>query len=175
MNVKIDKQTIITERLYMRKLSLEDIDDMYGIVKKNAVGKWLAASKGMTKEETKIYVEKFANHWNQYGFGVWAVFNTCTGDMIGHCGLRYVDQQTKDVEIMYLLDPECWGRGYATEAAKASIQYATHSMKMKKLMARIKMTNDKSKKVLETLGFQFLYDKNDHGKQLSYYEIKLRA
>lgn len=72
----------------------------------------------MTKEEAKIYVEKFVDHWNLYGFGVWAVLNKCTGEIIGHCGLRYVDQKEEEVEIMYLLDPASWGSGYATEAAK---------------------------------------------------------
>lgn len=175
MNVKIDEKTITTERLYMRKLSLEDIDDIYNIVKKNTVGKWLAASRGMTKEEAKIYVEKFVDHWNQYDFGIWAVLNKFTGEIIGHCGLRYVDQKEEDIEIMYLLDPEFWGRGYAAEAAEASIQYATNSMEIKKLIARIKITNDKSKRVLETLGFQFAYDKDYGGKQLSHYEIELKS
>ena len=92
------------------------------IVKKDEVGKWLASSKGMTKEETKIYVEKFVNHWNQYGFGVWAILDNVTKKIIGHCGLRYIDEKEEDIEIMYLLDPECWGKGYATEAANASIQ-----------------------------------------------------
>ncbi|EJS45436.1 hypothetical protein ICE_05618 [Bacillus cereus BAG1X1-2] len=175
MNVKIDEKTITTDRLYLRKISLEDIDDIYSIVKKDMVGTWLAASRGMTKEETKVYVEKFIDHWNQYGFGVWAVLNKCTGEIIGHCGLRYVDQKEEEVEIMYLLDPEFWGRGYATEAAIASIQYATNSMEIKKLIARIKITNDKSKKVLETLGFQYTYDKDYQGKRLSHYEIKLKS
>ena len=40
-------------------------------------------------------------------------------EIIGHCGLRYVDQKEEEVEIMYLLDPEFWGRGYATEARKS--------------------------------------------------------
>ncbi|MEK6521655.1 GNAT family N-acetyltransferase [Bacillus thuringiensis] len=175
MNVKINEKTITTDRLYMRRISLEDIDNIYNIVKKDTVGQWLAASRGMTKEEAKIYVEKFVDHWNQYGFGVWAVLNKLTGEIIGHCGLRYVDQKEEDIEIMYLLDPPSWGRGYATEAAKASIQYATKSMEIKKLIARIKITNDKSKKVLETLGFQFVYDKDYQEKKLSHYEINLKS
>lgn len=48
-------------------------------------------------------------------------------------------------------------------------------MEIKKLIARIKITNDKSKKVLETLGFQFAYDKDYPGKKLSHYEIKLKS
>ncbi|MFD3448920.1 hypothetical protein ACFDTO_30600 [Microbacteriaceae bacterium 4G12] len=54
MNIKIEDTTITTDRLYMRKLNLEDIDDIYQIVKKNEVGQWLAASKGMNREETEI-------------------------------------------------------------------------------------------------------------------------
>lgn len=60
----------------------------------------------MTKEEEKMYVVKFIDHWNQFGFGVWAVLNKCTGKIIGYGGLRYVDQKEEEVEIMYLLDSE---------------------------------------------------------------------
>ncbi|MFD3448921.1 GNAT family N-acetyltransferase [Microbacteriaceae bacterium 4G12] len=113
------------------------------------------------------------NHWNEHNFGVWAVIHKFSGNIIGHCGLRYVNQTEEDIEIMYFLDPESWGRGYATEAAKASVQYAANSMKIRKLIARIKVANSNSKKVLETLGFQFTHDQDYQGKQLSHYEIVL--
>ena len=70
------------------------------------------------------------SHWEQYGFGVWLLVNRNTGELLGHCGLRKIDE-TGEIEIMYLLDPEYWGNGYASEAAKASIQYAKEMMNVK--------------------------------------------
>ena len=44
------------------------------------------------------------SHWEQYGFGVWLLVNRNTGELLGHCGLRKIDE-TGEIEIMYLLDP----------------------------------------------------------------------
>ena len=84
----------------------------------------------MSKEEANDYIRNLILHWEQYNFGVWLLFNSETGKLLGHCGLRKVDE-TDEIEIMYLLDPEYWGNGYASEAAKASIQYAKEMMNEK--------------------------------------------
>ena len=84
----------------------------------------------------------------QYGFGVWLLVNRNTGELLGHCGLRKIDE-TGEIEIMYLLDPEYWGNGYASEAAKASIQYAKEMMNVKRIIARVKVANENSKNFYE--------------------------
>ncbi|WP_338259783.1 GNAT family N-acetyltransferase, partial [Bacillus anthracis] len=118
-----EKKVIHTKRLFMRKPLIEDVEQFYSILKEEAIGKWLAKSSGMSKEEAKDYVIQLISHWEQYDFGVWLLVNRNTGELLGHCGLRKIDE-TGEIEIMYLLDPEYWGNGYASEAAKASIQYA---------------------------------------------------
>lgn len=105
MSIHGNEKSMNTKRLYMRKPSLEDIDDFYQIVKKSEVGKWLAISRGMSLEETEQYIRKFIDHWDKNAFGVWLIFNHITEEMMGHCGLRYI-AGTKEVEIMYLLDPK---------------------------------------------------------------------
>ncbi|MED1597256.1 MULTISPECIES: GNAT family N-acetyltransferase [Bacillus] len=171
MSIHVNVKSMNTKRLYMRKPRLEDVDAFYQIVKNNEVGKWLAISRGMSPEETEQYIGKFIAHWNEHNFGVWLIFNPITREMMGHCGLRYIDG-TEDLEIMYLLDPKFWGKGYATEAAHASIQYAFHDLKVKKLTARIRIANEKSKNVLEKAGFKYTHDVDFDGHQLSYYEYK---
>lgn len=64
MNVKIDEKIIIIDWFYLRKIGLEDIDDIYSIVKKDMVGIWFVVFRGMIKEEIKVYVEKFIDYWN---------------------------------------------------------------------------------------------------------------
>ncbi|UOQ92188.1 GNAT family N-acetyltransferase [Halobacillus shinanisalinarum] len=161
---------ISTMRILMRQLAVEDITEFYEIVKKNSVGQWLGIGNGMTFEESEQYVNKILKHWNQHSFGVWAVVNNSTKEIMGHCGLRYIDD-TKDIEIIYLLDPKFWGMGYATEAGNAAIKFAFNSLKINKLAARVRTNNFKSKKVLVKLGFQFIYDKDYDGRKLSYYEL----
>lgn len=165
-----EKKVIHTKRLFMRKPIIEDVDQFYSIVKEEAVGKWLAKSKGMSKEEVKDYIMQLISHWEQYGFGVWLLVNRNTGELLGHCGLRKIDA-TGEIEIMYLLDPEYWGNGYASEAAKASIQYAKEMMNVKRIIARVKVANENSKKLLRNLGFIYTHEVDYSGRLLSYFEL----
>ncbi|CUB57026.1 Acetyltransferase (GNAT) family protein [Bacillus subtilis] len=73
---------------------------------------------------------------------------------------------------MYVLDPEYWGNGYASEAAKASIQYAKEMMNVKRIIARVKVANENSKKLLRNLGFTYTHDVDHSGRLLSYFELQ---
>ncbi|MGH0777677.1 GNAT family N-acetyltransferase [Bacillus cereus] len=166
-----EKKVIHTKRLFMRKPLIEDVEQFYSILKEEVVGKWLAKSRVMSKGEAKDYIIQLISHWEQYDFGVWLLVNRNTGKLLGHCGLRKIDE-TGEIEIMYLLDPEYWGNGYASEAAKASIQYAKEMMNEKRIIARVKVENENSKKLLRNLGFTYTHDVNHSGRLLSYFELK---
>ncbi|CDN36308.1 unnamed protein product [Bacillus thuringiensis DB27] len=117
MSMFEEEKVIYTKRLFMRKPIVEDIDQFYNILKKDTVGKWLAKSRGMSKEETNDYIGQLILHWEQYDFGVWLLFNSETGKLLGHCGLRKVDE-TGEIEIMYLLDPEHWRNGVCIRSSR---------------------------------------------------------
>lgn len=98
MSMFEEEKVIYTKRLFMRKPIVEDINQFYNILKKDTVGKWLAKSRGMSKEETNDYIGQLILHWEQYDFGVWLLFNSKTGKLLGHCGLRTVEE-TGEIEI----------------------------------------------------------------------------
>ncbi|MGG5737101.1 MULTISPECIES: GNAT family N-acetyltransferase [Bacillus cereus group] len=170
MSVFVKGKVIHTKRLVMRKPNIEDVDQLYNILKKEAVGQWLAKSRGMSIDETKDYISQLILHWEQYDFGVWLLFKNETDQLLGHCGLRKVNE-TGETEIMYLLDPEYWRNGYASEATEASIQYATGTMNLKRIIARVKVANENSKKLLHKQGFTYTQDVDHSGRLLSYFEL----
>lgn len=161
---------INTERLIMRQFSEGDMEEFYEIVKKNEVGKWLGLGKGMTFEEAESYLNEIIKHWTKHNFGVWAVINKANEEIMGHCGLRYIDD-TEDIEIIYLLDPKFWGIGYATEAGNEVIQYAFNYLGLDQLVARVRTSNSKSKKVIDKLGFEYIGDREYAGRTLSFYKM----
>ncbi|MGM7682552.1 GNAT family N-acetyltransferase [Cytobacillus sp. Hm23] len=167
---EVNSDNIETTRLYLRRITHNDIESLYKIVKQNEVGMWLARGEGMSREETENYVENIVSHWNLYGFGVWAVIHKETDKLIGHCGLRYIDD-TEDVEILYLINQQYWGNGYATEAANAAIGFAFKCLRIEKLFARVRTRNERSMKVLGKIGFTFLKNKDYNGRILSYFEL----
>jgi ribosomal-protein-alanine N-acetyltransferase len=74
-------------------------------------------------ETTRHYMEEyFINYQEEYGFGVWAVVEKASSRIIGTCGLGYFDGRP-ELGLGYWFDPKYWGRGFATEAARACVEY----------------------------------------------------
>lgn len=161
---------IFTERLHMRKLISSDLDNYYEIMKKDEVGKWLATSRGKTYDETRLMIERFSKHWDERGYGTWAVVDRQSEELLGHCGLNFL-VSTSEVEVLYAFDPKFWGNGYASEAAIAALQYAFTKTSLNRIIAIAWPHNYRSRRVMEKAGLKFIGDKEYFGLQCVCYEI----
>ena len=88
-------------------------------------------------------------------FDLWTVIEKASGDVIGHCGLldKEIEGQP-EIELVYLVVPRLWGRGYATEAGAAIKDYAQTVLARDRLIALIHPDNRSSARVAEKLGFR---------------------
>lgn len=118
-------QDIQTERLLLRRFSSGDLDDFARINADPDVMRYIGDGKPQTKAQTQMRLNAILDHWEQHGFGVWAAVNKASREMIGFCGLQYLDN-TAEIEVGYRLAKQFWGMGLATEAAGASLRYAFH-------------------------------------------------
>lgn len=86
------------------------------------------------------------------GFGLWAMVLKTSGEVIGDCGcvVQEVDGQ-KEIEVGYHVRRDLWGMGYATEAAKACVEYA-FSLGAKRVISMIRPENLQSRRVAEKNG-----------------------
>jgi ribosomal-protein-alanine N-acetyltransferase len=101
----------------------------------------------------------FIEHWAQHAFGVWAVTDKTTGQLLGQCGLRFLPE-LNEVEVLYLLARASWGQGLASEAARAALAYGFDQVGLDRIIALTKPENIASRRVMEKLGMQ--YEKNLH-------------
>ena len=163
---------IHTKRLILRRFSRDDLNNYYNILKQEQVTKWLGTGKRRSYDDVKNMIEIIENHWIQNNYGVWAVINKEKNELIGHCGLKNIDN-TNDVELLYAFDPTSWGNGYANESAKAVIEFAKTKTDLKKLVAIAYPNNRKSRNVIEKAGFQYKGMQEHFGANLSYYELDL--
>ncbi len=94
------------------------------------------------------------------GLGVWAVVEKSSGETIGYCGLFFFPDVCgqPEIEIGYRLARSHWGRGYATEAARAVRDYAFQTLNVQRLIALIDPENTASIRVAEKLGM--VYEKD---------------
>jgi ribosomal-protein-alanine N-acetyltransferase len=111
--------TLITERLKLRPLQLKDAATMQQTLKDRDVWRYFPLSEIPSLKKTQTYIEGQLEHWAAHGFGHWALENG-SHDLLGWCGLQFLPE-TNETEVAYCLGKPFWGKGYATEAARASL------------------------------------------------------
>ena len=104
----------------------------------------------MTRVQNRIRMEE------KLGYSPLFVFLKETGEFIGSCGLRPVTEDSPDVEIAYHIMPTAWGRGYATEAAKATLEFGFNSLGLEAILGYVMTGNIASCKVLEKSGMTYV-------------------
>jgi RimJ/RimL family protein N-acetyltransferase len=92
-------------------------------------------------------------HWFLRGFGIWAVQEKSTGNIVGRAGLRYPDG-VPGIEAGWVFSRESWGKGYATEAASATLDYAFDHLQLERVNAVVHRDNVGSQQVARKLGME---------------------
>lgn len=161
---------IRTDRLCLRRFSLEDLDAYAGIMGDYEVGKWFPKGKGYTREEAKKSLNTILDHWAKHGFGIWAITGKNKKSLLGRCGLSLI-AETSEVEVDFVLARNYWGHGYATEAARAAVAYGFDVLKLDRIIALAKPDNLASRRVIEKIGMRYVRNAEYWGIICAYYEI----
>jgi len=101
------------------------------------------------------WVGRAGAHWNEHGFGQWVVEIPGEARFIGVVGLStvsYTAPFTPAVEVAWRLARACWGRGYASEAAQAALDYGFGKLGLTEIVAVTVPANWRSRRVMERLG-----------------------
>jgi ribosomal-protein-alanine N-acetyltransferase len=90
-------------------------------------------------------------HWERWGFGPWTVLRD--GVPIGYDGIRHAEVDGRPaIELLWFLDPEHWGQGYATEMGREAVRVAFEVLELDELVAQTVDVNRASRSVMEKLG-----------------------
>jgi RimJ/RimL family protein N-acetyltransferase len=148
-----EANVIETERLTLRRLTMNDLDALAAIYADAEVRKYFPEGV-LTYEQTKEELEWIINvYYGQYGFGLWATMLKETNEFIGRCGLLpWTIDGREEVEVAYLLAKEHWGRGLGTEAARAILAYGFGELRLSRLICLIDPANEASVKVAMKIG-----------------------
>ena len=106
-----------------------------------------------TRAESDEAFDRWQRHWAERGFGLLAVEWKESGELIGDCGcvLQEVEGQ-RQMEIAYHVRRDLWGNGYATEAARACMDYAFERLGARRVISMIRPENKNSRRVAEKNG-----------------------
>ena len=95
-------------------------------------------------------------HWERHGFGQWFFRDCVNGEMVGRGGPQWTNASgTDEVEIGWVIVPERWGEGLATEFAGASLEVAFGPLKLDDVIAYTLPDNVASRRVMEKTGFVY--------------------
>jgi RimJ/RimL family protein N-acetyltransferase len=142
-----------TERLILRRWRDADREPFARMNRDAAVMEFFPGP--LSPAESDQMVERIETHFDQHGFGLWAAELRETGEFVGFIGLatpRFEAAFTPCVEIGWRLAPEFWGRGLATEGARAVVRYAFEVLALPALVSFTVPSNVRSRRVMERLG-----------------------
>jgi RimJ/RimL family protein N-acetyltransferase len=105
-----------------------------------------------TVDQTRERLERYGGWEREHGYTLWAVVERESGRLVGDCGLIPLEGQGPEVELGYRFDREHWGRGYATEAARAALAFGFDTLGLSEIVALTVPANERSRRVMERLG-----------------------
>lgn len=141
-----------TKRLVLREWSPDDCVVLCEILGDADVMKYIGGGKPFSAEQTKQFLDWAKNFQTERGFCRWAVVEKHSAEIIGSCGFAF-PHQTEEVELGYLFARRFWGKGFATEAARACLNYGFEMLEFAEIIALTDEKNAASCKVLEKIGF----------------------
>lgn len=105
---------------------------------------------------TRLYLERNLAHWDQYRFGTWILRDKGSGTFVGRAALRHLLVEGVDeVELGYAFYPEWWGKGLATEIARACVDLGRETLLLPSIVAVSLPENTASQKVMIKVGMVF--------------------
>lgn len=143
--------TLRTPRLILRPFQSSDAAELCRIQQIESVLRYFPNPVPPPLERVERYLAGQQAHWEQYGYGNWAVEPDKSGRFAGWAGLQYLPE-TNEIEVGYLLDPAVWGKGYATEAARASLQWGFDHFPFPEIIALVHPENTASLRVAAKCG-----------------------
>lgn len=140
-----------TARLQLRELTLDDAEALEAVFGDPIVMQYYPSV--LDRKGVDAWIEKNLGRYQRDGYGLWAVLLKETGELIGDCGciLQEVEGRN-EIEVGYQMRRDCWGRGYATEAARACMDYAFTRLGAARIVSMIRPPNLASRRVAEKNG-----------------------
>ena len=142
-----------TDRLQIREIILTDAVDMYELNSDPEVMRYTGDVHFNSLEETKQFIQDYPDY-KKNGFGRNAIVLKETGQFLGWCGLKKLEDRT--VDIGYRFMKRFWNKGYATESAKAIIDFGFKNYDIINIIGNADEANIGSIRVFEKLGMTFV-------------------
>lgn len=146
---------LTTPRLNLRPLESADAHTLHDIHQMDGVLKYFPNPSPPPFEKVENFIIGQKEHWATHGYGNWGILLYGEKEIIGWAGLQYLPE-LDETEVGFLLSPSHWGKGYATEAARASLQFGFERLNLDHIVALVHPDNRASRRVIQKCGMTYL-------------------
>lgn len=149
---------ITTERLLLRRWRAEDVAPFAAICGDPEVMRFIGAGATRTPAQAAASIRGFERAWDAQGYGLFALERREGGELIGFTGLSdptFLPEILPAVELGWRLARASWGRGYATEAARAVLDFAERELGLRGIVSVFQSENAASARIVRKLGMRF--------------------
>jgi [ribosomal protein S5]-alanine N-acetyltransferase len=160
-----------TRRLILREFVAEDQDVLARVLSDPETMRFYPAP--LDPAAVEEWIARNHRRYSKDGHGLWAIVLKSTGELIGDGGLtmQTVDD-SEEIEIGYHVRRDCWGQGFATEAARACREYGFRKLRAERLISLIRPENLPSRRVAEKNGMRIWKEVMRAGFSHSVYSIR---
>lgn len=162
-----------TERLVLREFIPSDAENLYLLNLDPEVIRYTGDEPFANVADAARFLSGYEDY-RKNGCGRWAMLEKASGAFIGWCGLKF-DPDSGENDIGFRLFARYWNKGYASEAAKACLEYGFEKLDMASIIGRAMADNKASIRVLEKIGLQFEKPFDFHGGPGVIYRINSRG
>ena len=153
-----------------------DAEGMFELDSDPLVHRYLGNSPVKSIEASQTAIENIRQQYVERGIGRWAAIEKSSGDFIGWSGLKLNTEQEFNnkidfYDIGYRFIPRYWGKGYATESAVASLDYAFNTLNLKTVVGMAEVENLASNRILQKIGLNYIEDFLFEDVMVSWYEL----
>lgn len=165
----MEKFSLKTQRLGFRPLKSSDIDYLEALDGDPKARRYFPTG-AQTREQTIARIQQFLTYEKEKGLPSFVIFELESGEFVGRAGFGPLD--SGEIEIGYILDKKFWGKGYASEALHALLDWAKKHIKADYIVAYAVEDNIASFRVMEKGGMEFY--KHDIVKDVpsKFYRVK---
>ncbi|PGT75335.1 MULTISPECIES: GNAT family N-acetyltransferase [Bacillaceae] len=145
-----------TNRLLLRKINLNDLDDIFEFSSDPEVAHHMTWEVNKSKEETlNNFISVVMNSYKTGQSADWALVHKESNKVIGTCSFVDWSNDNQKAEIGYVLNRKYWGQGLASEAIKEVIKYGFETLELNRIEGGCDTDNIGSEKVLLKAGFKY--------------------
>lgn len=165
-----------TDRLTVCRFSAGDKENYFLLNGNGEVMRYIRPPR--TREESDAQIEQILGEYAAYPdsrTGRWGIWEKLTGRFMGSFVIIPVPSEPEKMQLGYSFFPEYWGKGFASEVARAGLQYFLENTTIPEIYGVTETPNIASQKVLLKAGFQFHEIKTEEGKELTVFIVKRQA